>query len=139
MSDYDDIIDLPHHQSATRPHMSMTERAAQFSPFAALTGYEAVLEETARLTDRRIELSESEQAELDRTLAWLGDHLGEKPKAALTYFVPDEAKEGGSYRTVTGRIRQIDAVNRTVKIEDGGEIGISDLYALEILENAPGS
>ena len=139
MGKYDDIINLPHPVSKTHAPMPRAQRAAQFSPFAALTGYEAVLEETARLTDRRIELSESEQAELDRALAWLGDHLGEKPKAALTYFVPDEAKEGGSYRTVTGRVRQLDGVNRTVKIEDGGEIGISDLYALEILENAPGS
>lgn len=132
MGDYDDIIDLPHHRSEKHPHMSRAERAAQFSPFAALTGYEDVLEETARLTDRRLELSESDQAELDRRLTWLADHLAEKPPVTVTYFVPDAVKEGGSYRTFTGTVRRIDPVDRVLILGDGQTIAIQNLASLDI-------
>ena len=99
---YDDIIHLPHHVSATRPRMPMLDRAAQFSPFVALTGYEAAVRETARLTDQRVELDESAKAELDRKLRLLLSLPGQ-PEASITYFRPDERKEGGAYETVTGR------------------------------------
>ena len=93
---YDDIINLPHHVSKTRPQMSMVDRAAQFSPFAALTGYDAAIKETGRLTDEKVNLSEEEKEALDRKqqilMEWLGDH----PALTITFFVPDEKKSGGA-------------------------------------------
>lgn len=133
MGDYDDIINLPHHQSAKRPHMSNAERAAQFSPFAALTGYEDVLEETARLTDRRMELSESEQAELDRQLQWLRERSSEKPMVAVTCFQPDEKKDGGSYVTLTGQVRRVDEVQREIVFADGSTTSIDNLFSVQII------
>lgn len=134
MGDYDDIINLPHHQSAKRPRMSNAERAAQFSPFAALTGYEDVLEETARLTDRRVELSESEQAELDRQLQWLQERVSEKPMVTVTYFQPDEKKDGGSYVTFTGQVRRVDDVQKEIIFADGSTISIDDLFSIQIIK-----
>ena len=90
MSRYDDIIDLEHHVSKTRPRMSMTERAAQFSPFAALTGFGAVIDEAARLTETRIELDETARSELDARLRRMNERIVERPAAAITYFLPDE-------------------------------------------------
>ena len=95
MSKYDDIINLPHHQSKVRPHMSVSDRAAQFAPFAALTGYGDAIRETERLTDRKIELSESQIAELDLRLGELLARIDEKPKVTITYFIADERKAGG--------------------------------------------
>lgn len=93
---YDDIIHLPHHVSATHPHMSMAERAAQFSPFAALTGYEDVLTETARKTEQKIELDETIKEELDQKLHLLAEHVQNPPSVSITYFQPDDYKEGGT-------------------------------------------
>ena len=104
---YDDIINLPHHVSKTHPPMDMMERAAQFSPFAALTGYEAAAKETGRLTQPRIELDESEKEVLDQQLHKLEAAFPKTPSAAFTYFIPDVRKEGGTYRTVSGKIRKI--------------------------------
>ena len=104
MGKYDDIINLPHHVSATRPRMSMIDRAAQFSPFAALTGYDAAIKETGRLTDRRIELTEDSRAAMDRKQQLLVENLADHPEVSVTYFVPDERKAGGAYITVTGRV-----------------------------------
>lgn len=118
--DYDDIIDLPHHVSSTRPQMSMLDRAAQFSPFAALTGYDDVIQETARLTDAQTELSEQEQDVLNEKIALLqkileqGGKQGEKPLVEVYYFVPDGRKEGGSYVAATGQLLCIDSVGRTL-------------------------
>ena len=98
---YNDIIDLPHHISTTRPRMSMLDRAAQFSPFAALTGYDAAIKETGRLTGQRIELTEECRAVLDRKQQVLLENLAEHPEVSVTYFVPDERKSGGAY--VTGK------------------------------------
>ena len=114
---YDDIIGLPHHVSASRPQMSMRNRAAQFSPFAALTGFGDVIDEAARLTDRRIELSEAEQAELNDALARLEKRL--PADACVTYFVPDARKDGGRYVTETVRVRRIlPAEGRLVLVGD---------------------
>lgn len=127
---YDDMLDLPHHQSSTRPHMSMTNRAAQFSPFAALTGYEDQVTETARLTGEKIELSDNEKERLDRKLRFLSDHLDERPTVSITYFVPDERKAGGAYTTDTGVVKKVDSVGQKVifyaenKISDGRSICI---------------
>ena len=97
---YEDILHLPHPTSKKHPRMSMEERAAQFSPFAALTGFGGVIQETGRLTDRRVELGESDRAELERTLNFLDSQEEEHPLVQVTYFLPDERKEGGSYVTV---------------------------------------
>ena len=90
---YDDIINLPHHVSLTHPHMSRLDRAAQFSPFAALTGYDAAIKETARLTDKKVELGEYELEELNRTLLELSDHISQHPQVMVTYFEPDKCKD----------------------------------------------
>ena len=94
---YDDIINLSHHVSSRHPQMPMMNRAAQFSPFAALTGYDDAVRETARLTDEKIELDEYEKEELDRKIQWLGSHLDEHIPVSITYFQPDDRKAGGTY------------------------------------------
>jgi len=127
---YKDIIDLPHHVSAIRPRMSMIDRAAQFSPFAALTGYDAAIKETGRLTDRRIELSEEERAVLDRKQSILMEHLTSRPEVTVTYFVPDEYKEGGAYVTVTGQAKKVDEVNRLLILTDGTRITLDEIHDL---------
>lgn len=109
---YDDIIDLPRHVSTTRPQMSRENRAAQFSPFAALTGYDAAIRETARLTDEKIELGEGAVADLDMKLGMLADLIDDHPEIAMIYFRPDEKKSGGSYVTVAGALKKIDEYER---------------------------
>ena len=129
MSDYEDIIHLPHHVSERHPRMSMRNRAAQFSPFAALTGYDAAIRETARQTHRRIHLSEDEQAEIGRKLRALAE--GEAPEAAFVYFVPDARKEGGEYVSCTARVKRIDMPARRVVLTDGREIPIDDILEID--------
>ena len=128
---YDDIINLPHHVSKTRPQMPLENRAAQFSPFAALTGYDAAIKETGRLTDKRTLLGESAIAELDMKLQMLSDIISERPEVALTYFQPDEKKDGGAYVTVTGAIKKIDDVERVIVFADGKSIPIADILEIE--------
>lgn len=128
---YDDIIHLPHHTSPKRSRMSAADRAAQFSPFAALTGYDAAVKETARLTQRRIELDEYEKAALDGRFQILEKHLKEYPEVTITYFQPDERKEGGIYRSVTGRVRKIDRIQRKVTMEDDLKISIDEIAGIE--------
>ena len=105
---YDDIINLPHHVSTKHPHMAPIDRAAQFSPFAALTGHDEAIKETARLTDERMELDENRKELLDARLQLLREHLGEKPTVTFTFFEPDERKSGGAYVTVTGSVKKIE-------------------------------
>ncbi len=127
---YADIIDLPHQKSAKRPHMSVEDRAAQFSPFAALTGYEDAVKETARLTDERIELDEYSKEELNRKLNEIKDNLAKQ--VLITYFVPDERKEGGAYITVSGCVKKFKEQEMLIIMEDGTEIPISEI--IEIVE-----
>lgn len=108
MGKYDDIIDLPHHVSSTRPQMPMIDRAAQFMPFRALTGYEDAVHETARLTDEKPELTEDEKSLLDMKLQRLADRLDSHPQVTLTWFQPDKRKTGGVYVTTTGQLKKID-------------------------------
>lgn len=129
--EYDDIIDLPHHVSATRPRMSMIDRAAQFSPFAALTGYDAAIKETGRLTDQRIELSEDSRAALDRKQQLLVECLADHPEVSVTYFIPDERKSGGAYVTVTGIVKKVDDYQRLLLLTDGTKIPLDDILDLE--------
>ena len=115
----DDIIHLPHHVSQNHPQMPLRDRAAQFAPFAALTGYEAAVGETARLTAERRELDPQEAAELNRRLTDLAARLKDRPEVTVEYFVPDERKAGGAYVTVTGRVRHISVSERLLVMEDG--------------------
>ncbi len=128
---YDDIIDLPHHVSLSRPHMERSDRAAQFSPFAALTGYESAVKETARLTDQRVELDENEREALDKKLAVLAARLGEQPEITVTYFVADERKEGGSYVTARGRVKKIQSYEGMLIFEDGERILVEDIVDMD--------
>lgn len=127
---YDDIIGLPHHRSATRPHMPPAGRAAQFSPFAALTGFEAVIAETARLTDGWIELDEDEKAVISRKLQTVMEHIRERPEITVTWFRPDGKKDGGAYLTVTGAVKRIDEYERIILMTDGTRIPIDNVTAL---------
>ena len=129
---YDDIIDLPHPTSQNHPRMSLYDRAAQFSPFAALTGHSAAMAETGRLTNRRVELDEYEMARVDAELQRLQELLPGGPTASITYFVPDERKNGGSYQTVTGEVKRIDAVTGVIQMTDRREIPIEDVFSIKI-------
>ena len=124
---YDDIINMPHHVSASRPRMSMIDRAAQFSPFAALSGYGEAVAETARLTDRKIEIDETDQAILDMKQRILMDAISEHPLITVTYFKKDERK-AGKYLTVSGELKKIDEYERTIILATGEQIGFDDVY-----------
>ena len=128
---YDDIIDLPRPVSKTRAQMSMLDRAAQFSPFAALMGYEAAIQETARLTDAQIEMEEDRKAELDRKLSVLAEKLAQQPEVTITYFLPDEKKDGGAYVTISGGIKRIDGVEQMILLTNGTKIPIMHVMELE--------
>ena len=128
---YDDIINLPHPTSQRHPRMPIHDRAAIFSPFAALSGHGAAIEETARLTERRIELDEDSRAELDRRQAALLEHIDEQPEVTVTWFQPDERKDGGAYLTATGRLKKFRELERLLVLADGTEIPLEDVVALE--------
>ena len=128
---YDDIIDLPHHTSPNRRPMSNVERGAQFSPFAALTGYEAAVTETARLTDVKTDLTEERKAVIDMKLQMIVDHIDEMPQVAVTYFLPDPKKEGGAYVRVGGRVREIDGHERRIVFEDKTVVPIEQIRDVE--------
>ncbi|MEL7606523.1 MAG: hypothetical protein AAGU39_10755 [Sedimentibacter saalensis] len=128
---YDDIMNLPHHVSATRPHMSAIDRAAQFSPFAALTGYGDAIKETARLTGERVELDEYMKDVLSVRLQIIVDQLKEHPEIAITYFQPDEKKNGGAYVTVIDRAKKIDEYERVVVMADGTRIPIDEIASID--------
>ena len=132
---YDDIINLPHHESRRHPRMSMLNRAAQFAPFAALTGYDDAIEETSRLTDRMIDLDSDVKVDLDRTVALLRsilDDSGSLPQATITFFIPDVYKDGGSYNTIKTSVKSIDDVERCVILPDGQKIPISNIVDMTI-------
>ena len=124
---YDDLIGMPHHTSPRHPRMSMRDRAAQFAPFSALTGYGDVVDETARLTDGRIVLTEDAKALLDFKQRLLQERIDTKPEITVTYFVKDARKSGGSYQTVRGRLLRIDDVERTLVLEGGRRINAQDV------------
>ena len=129
--DYSDIINLPHHESRNHPQMPMEARAAQFAPFAALTGYDAVIHETARLTDRQVELDVYDNERLNRIFLELMDSLEKHPVVAVSYFKPDEHKAGGAYMTVSGKLKKIDTYEQIMKMEDGTVIPIGSIMDLQ--------
>lgn len=128
---YEDIIHLPHHVSKKHPRMPAIDRAAQFSPFAALTGYDDAVEETARLTEERIELDDYQKDVLGHRLQMLADRLGEHPEIAITYFQPDERKTGGAYVTSVGMVKKVDEFSRVVVMTDGTRIPFDEIIRIE--------
>lgn len=128
---YDDIIHLPRHVSKKHPQMALSDRAAQFSPFAALTGHGAAIKETARLTDERVQLDEYMINVLSDRLQIIADRLKDKPEIMITYFQPDEKKNGGAYVTTTGTVKKIDVYERIVVMTDRQEIPIDDIVGIE--------
>lgn len=131
-NNYDDIIDLPHHVSATRPQMSMMDRAAQFSPFAALTGYDAAIKETARLTDQKIDLDDYEKEEINDKIQLITEHLGEDFEVVITYFQPDSRKAGGAYVDAVGIVKKIDEYDRVIILQDGKKTPIDDILDIDM-------
>lgn len=131
MGKYDDIIHLPHHTSSKRVRMPMLDRAAQFSPFAALTGYEDAIEETGRLTERKLELGEYDRAILDQKQRILTDAADSHPRISLTYFVPDPRKEGGAYEYAWGSLKKIDAYERLLVLTDGRKFPLDDIIDID--------
>ena len=130
---YDDIINLPHHVSKTRPQMTLEQRSAQFAPFAALTGYEDEIAETGRLVDEKIDLDEEAKQVLNRKLQAIADKILTKPLAIIAYFVPDNKKNGGAYVTATGNVKKIDIYKNIIVLTDKTEISINDIADISIL------
>lgn len=128
---YDEIMSLPHHVSKTRPQMPMSDRAAQFSPFAALAGYDSAIRETGRLTDEKIELDEESLTALNVRYQMLMDVLAEGPEVRITYFKPDEKKAGGAHMTINGAVRKIDDFEQMITMRDGTRIPMGDVLSLE--------
>lgn len=131
MSEYNDIINMPHHVSTKRPQMPLKDRAAQFAPFAALTGYDDEIKETARLTDSKIELDESTLAILNDKLQIILDNLDTEPEITVTYFEPDKKKAGGAYIDHIGIVKRIDDYERTVIFTDKTVISIEDILDIQ--------
>jgi hypothetical protein len=129
--DYSDIINLPHHVSRNHPQMPMEARAAQFAPFAALTGYDTVIHETARQTDKQVELEEYDNERLNRIFSELMDSLEEHPMVTVSYFKPDEHKAGGAYVTVTGQLKKVDTYEQLMVMENGTAIPIGNIMDLQ--------
>lgn len=131
MSKYEDIIDLPHHTSATRQRMSISDRAAQFAPFAALTGYDGVIAETARLTDSEDAENDESVAILDKKLRFLKGVADSHPYVEITYFIPDERKSGGRYETVYGYLKMLDEIERSIILMDKRQILFERIRSLD--------
>ena len=128
---YADIIDLPHHQSDTRPKMSNYDRAAQFSPFAALTGHAESIKETARLTDEYSEPSEEMKAIMNEKILFLMEQLENQPEITITFFKPDEKKQGGAYITITGVVNKIKTYERQIQMTTGDLIPIDMIFGID--------
>ena len=127
-SKYDEIMSLPHHVSKTRSQMPMSDRAAQFAPFAALTGYDDAVKETGRLTDDKIELEENSLNELNAKIQLLRESLADVPEITFTYFKPDERKAGGAYLTTTGTVKKLDDYERLIVLQNGTKLPMDDIW-----------
>lgn len=128
---YEDMLELPHPVSKTHPQMPRRDRAAQFAPFAALTGYEEAVREAARFTEEKMILDEDSKEQLDWKLRCLQEKVKEKPTITVTYFLEDEKKKGGKYVTVTGVLKKIDSYTHQFVLESGEEIPVEDIVSLE--------
>ena len=128
---YNEIMGLPHHVSKTRPQMPMSDRAAQFAPFAALTGYDSAIKETGRLTGERVELDVEALSALDMKYQLLMEALDEAPEVTITYFQPDERKAGGKYVSAVGAVKKIDDFERRITMRDGTRIPTDDVLSID--------
>lgn len=129
---YADIINMPHHVSESRQQMAIADRAAQFSPFAALTGYDVAISESGRLTEQFMEIDEEQKTVLNQKLQEIEERIGEEKRVSVTFFQPDERKDGGAYLKITGRVRKIDEYERCIVMEEGRKIMLDMIYDLEI-------
>lgn len=132
MNEYDDIINLPHHVSKVHPQMSMMNRAAQFAPFAALTGHAAAIEETARLTDEQHELADEDSEALNQKMAYLRETINEHPTITITYFEPDKKKAGGKYKSIEGLLQNIDDYTQTIVLKSGVSVPFASILDIQI-------
>ena len=130
--DFSDIINLPHHQSKRHPQMPMKGRAAQFAPFAALTGYGSAISEVARLTEEQVPLGDDDNDRLNRLVTHIADRISEQPSVTVVYFKPDSRKQGGSYETITGRLKRIDDYERQLVMVDGKTIPLGHIIDLSV-------
>ena len=130
-SKYDEIMGRPHHVSKTRPQMPMSDRAAQFAPFAALTGYDSAIKETGRLTDERIELDEEALTALDMRYQLLMDAFDDAPEVTITYFQPDERKVGGKYVSAVGTVKKVNDFERQITMRDGSKIPMDEVLSID--------
>jgi len=128
---YEDIINLPHHVSTRHPQMSMMNRAAQFAPFAALTGHSAAIEETARLTESQQELADEDSEILNQKMNYLREAINEHPSISITYFEPDKKKVGGKYKSIEGQLQNIDDYNQTIVLKNGEAIPLKSILDIQ--------
>lgn len=135
IDNYEDIINLPHHISKKYPQMSLEARSAQFAPYAALTGYDEVLAETARITNARIEIDENLKTIIDSKLQIIRENIKNKPQISVVYFVPDLKKNGGKYVTVNGNVKKIDEYRNVLVLDDNMEIEVKEIIQLEELQS----
>lgn len=131
MMSYEEMLYMPHPVSKKHPQMSRYDRAAQFSPFAALTGHEAAVQEAARITQRKVELDENEKEQLNQTLVMLLEKYQGHPMISITYFCPDAQKDGGEYKTVKGQIRKLDENRKVIYLENHTEISLEQVIRIE--------
>lgn len=131
--EYDEIINLPHPTSKKHPRMAISDRAAQFSPFAALTGYEDAIDETARITADKVELEEDRKEQINAVLYEIKERIQEQPYIQVTYFEPDQQKEGGSYKTIRGRVQKFDLLEGKMILTSGQQIIYHDITDLQQL------
>ena len=129
---YDDIINLPHHQSAHRPHMSLHDRAAQFAPFSALNGLDEQMNETSRLTDLRRELTDDEKNLLDMNIRIIENNIEYRPYVSVVYFIPDEKKSGGAYHKISGNVRRIEHAEGIMLFENNQTVNLCDVVLIKI-------
>ena len=129
---YDDIINLPHHVSKSHAPMSMMNRAAQFAPFAALTGHSAAIEETARLTDEQQELAEEDSDALNQKMVYLREVINEHPTITITYFEPDKKKAGGKYKSIEGQLKNIEDYNQSIVLKSGEVIFLQSILDIQL-------
>ena len=130
---YDDIINLPHHVSPNRPRMSNYDRAAQFSPFAALKGYDDEIDEAARLTDEKWDVDSERITDVNEKLLLLRDTVKQRPSVTITYFVADSKKQGGAYLTTQSHLKKISQYDRTLTLDNGLVIRFDDIYSILVL------
>ena len=128
---YEDIVNLPRHISKVHPQATMADRAARFSPFAAISGYEDMVKEAARVTEERIDITDATKAALNEKLNMILEFLDEQPEVTITYFEPDKKKDGGAYISITGTVKRIDEYERIVLMSDDKKIRIDEIYAIE--------